>query len=156
VKNPNPISRARRHEMRRKKLGCTNPRCFYCPESDIACLELDHPVGSKRDPKFKRAVCRNCHRKREMERDLAGLTKNGQHNTNESEVEELRSYLMLMAEDQDSIADALLSPAASPELIAAALQSTAASLRRRAKSLPQSSFTPTCETTSEWDGRGCA
>jgi hypothetical protein len=140
--------------MRRKKLG--SDRCFYCPESDIACLELDHPVGRKRDPKFTRTVCRNSHRKLEMERDLAGLTKNGQHNTNESEVEELRCYLLLLAEDQDSLADLLQSPDASPERIAAALQSTAASLRRRAKSLAQSSFMPTRETTSEWDGRGCA
>jgi hypothetical protein len=155
MKNPNPITRARRYEMRRKKLG--SDRCFYCPECGIACLELDHPVGRKRDPKFERVVCRNCHRKREMERDLARLTKNGQHNTNEPKFEELRSYLLLLAEDQDSIADLLQSsPAASPKLIAAALQSTAASLRRKANSLLQSIFTPTREITSEWDGRGCA
>lgn len=154
MKNPNPITRARRYEMRRKKLG--SDRCFYCPECDVACLEIDHPVGGKRDVKFKRTVCRNCHRKREMERDLAELTKNGQHNTNESPLEEWRSFLLLLAEDQDSIADLLQSPDASPKLIAAALQSTAASLRRRANSLPQSGFMPTSEKTSEWDGRGCA
>jgi hypothetical protein len=154
VKNPNPITRARRYEMRRKELG--SDRCFYCPECDIACLEIDHPVGHKRDPKFKRTVCRNCHRKREMERDLARLTKNGQHNTNETELEQLRSYLLLLALDQDSIADLLRSPAASTKLIAAGLQSTAASLRRRANSLPQSCFMPRRELTLEWDGRGCA
>lgn len=154
MKNPNPITRARRYEMRRKKLG--SDRCFYCPERGIACLELDHPVGRKRDPEFTRPVCRNCHRKREMERDLAGLTKNGQHTTNESELEELRSYLLLLAEDQDSIADLLQTPVASPLLIATALLSTAASLRRRANSLSQSSCTPSHAITSEWDGRGCA
>jgi hypothetical protein len=141
VKNPNPITRARRLEMRRKLLG--SDRCLYCPESDLACLELDHPVGRKRDPEFTRVVCRNCHRKREMERDLAELTKNGLHNTNESAVEGLRSYLLLLAEDQESIAAAVESPAASKKLTAAALRSTAASLRRKANSLPSLGFRPT-------------
>ena len=156
MKNPEPITRARRVEMRRKQLGCANPCCFYCGESDIACLELEHPVTRKLDSKFTRIVCRNCHRKLEMRRDLAKLTKNGMHKANESVVEELRSYLLLLAEDQDSIADLLQSPAASPKLIAAAVQAMAASLRRRANSLPQSGLTPTGEITSEGDGRGCA
>jgi hypothetical protein len=51
----------------------------------------------------------------------------------------------LLAEDQDSIAERLLSPSASPQSIAAALNSTAASLRRKAKSLPHPSL-PTVST----------
>ena len=121
--------------MRRKELGSTNPSCFDCGESDIACLELDHPVGKKRDPKFTRVRCRNCHRKIEFKRDVGGLTKNGQHPTDESAIEEVCSYLLLLAEDQDSIAERLMSPSASPALVAAALRSTAASLRRKARSL---------------------
>lgn len=121
--------------MRRKYLGGGDLRCFYCPESDIECLELDHPVGWKRDPKFVRVVCRNSHRKLETARDLAGLTYNGLHNTNESKQELLRSYLLLLAEDQESIADLVQSPAASLPLVAAALRATADSLRRKANSL---------------------
>src|SRR5271155_4417218 len=77
MKNPNPIKRARRLEMRRKQLG--SDRCFYCGESDVSCLEIEHPVTRKLDAKFTRAVCRNCHRKLEMNRDLGKLTKNGLH-----------------------------------------------------------------------------
>lgn len=143
MKNPRPIKRALRLERRRAELGSDNPRCFYCPESAIERLEVEHPVGRKHDPHFKRAVCRNCHRTLELKRDLAGLTKNGQHDTQESEIEELRSYLLLLAEDQDSIAERLQSQAASPSLVAAALRSTAESLRRRAKSLSHSSLTTT-------------
>ena len=121
----------RRIEMRRKALGGAD-RCFYCLESDISCLELDHPVGCKRDPKFVRAVCRNCHRKLELERDLHGLTKNGLHKTGESKQEGHASYLTLLALDLESIAEALESPGASTSLVIAALKSTAASLRRQA------------------------
>src|SRR5437764_880224 len=42
MKNVNPLQTARRIEQRVAKLG-PNPKCFYCHESDIACLELDHP-----------------------------------------------------------------------------------------------------------------
>jgi len=140
VKNPRPIKRALRLERRRAELGCDNPQCFYCGESDIACLEVEHPATWKYDPLFKRAVCRNCHRKLELRRDLAGLTKNGQHDTQESEIEGLRSYLLLMAEDQDSIAELLESATPSPHSIATALRSAGASMRRKAK--PQSQITP--------------
>src|SRR5207245_7836067 len=119
-----------RLERRRAELGCDDPQCFYCPVSDIACLEVEHPATWKYDPLFKRAVCRNCHRKLELRRDLAGLTKNGQHDTQESEIGGLRSYLLLMAEDQDSIADLPESATPSPHSIAAALRSAAASVRR--------------------------
>lgn len=131
MKNPNPITRARRIELRRKQLGYPT-RCFYCPETDIFCFEEDHPVTHELDPDFKRAVCRNCHRKLEFRRDAKELTKNGQHNVNESEREKARRYDLLLAEDLDSIADLVQSPNASLELIAAALRAAASSLRRTA------------------------
>jgi hypothetical protein len=81
---------------------------------------------------FTRVECRNCHRKREIERDFAGLTKNGLHTKRESNTEKMRSYLLLLALDQESIATALEPPTASPALIAAVLRSTADSLRRQA------------------------
>ena len=128
MKNPQPTKRARRLQMRRKALG--GDRCFYCPESDIWCLESDHPVGEKRDEKFHRATCRNCHRKREAERDLHGLTKNGLHKKRQSKVERHISYLLFLALDQESIAETLESEHASIPLTAAALRATAASIRR--------------------------
>lgn len=129
MKNPNPIGRAWRLEKRRKELRSDNPQCLYCPETDIECFELDHPVTEELDPKFTRIVCRNDHRKLELKRDLAGLTKNGRRGVKESARIQLRRYLLLVAEDQDSIADF------SPQLIADALHATSASLRRRAASL---------------------
>jgi hypothetical protein len=135
VKNRYPIARALRLETRRKALGCANPRCFYCGESDIACLELEHPVTRELDSKFTRIDCRNCHRKLEMQRDLSKLTKNGRRKAGKSKRVELRSYLLLLAEDQDSIAELMQSPEASPQLISEALHATAASLRRKANSL---------------------
>src|SRR5207248_4759697 len=116
VTNPNPIARARRLETRRKQLGYPD-RCFYCPESDVSCFEEDHPVTRKLDPKFRRTVCRNCHWKNERKRDDAKLTKNGLHEVIESDREGLQRYLLLLAEDQDSIAGLLQSPTASLPLV---------------------------------------
>ena len=135
MKNPEPIARAWRLEKRRKQLGSDNPRCFYCQEGDIACLELDHPVTEELDPKFTRTECRNDHRKLELKRDVVGLTKNGRRGVKESKRAQFRRYLLLLAEDQDSIADVALSPGTSPELVAAELRATAASLRRKAGEL---------------------
>jgi hypothetical protein len=132
VKNPYPIARARRTEMRRKQLGYAT-RCFCCPETDIFCFELDHPVTEGLDEHFKRAVCRNCHRKLEARRDIKGLTTNGQHNVAESERAAWQRYLLLLADDQEMIAEHV--PTTPPELIAAELQKTAASLRRKAQAL---------------------
>jgi len=115
-------------EMRRKFLDAE--RCFYCKESNTFCLELDHPVGRDRDIRFIRAVCRNCHRRLEFNRDLSGLTKNGQHKTHESLRDSHVYYLLLLALDQESIAEALESPHVSIPLVRAALRSTASSLRR--------------------------
>jgi hypothetical protein len=135
VKNPNPIARARRIEMRRKQLGYPS-RCFYCGETDLFCFEEDHPVTRELDEKFKRVVCRNCHRKLEATRDIKELTKNGQRRVRESEREKARRYDLLLAEDLDSIADVVQSPHASPALIAATLKNAASSLRRTAPKLP--------------------
>jgi hypothetical protein len=135
VNNPDPIARAWRLERRRKQLGSSKPRCFYCPESELPCLELDHPVTKELDPEFTRIECRNHHRKLEFMRDLKKLTNNGRRDVKESEGAQLRRYLLLLAEDQDSIADAVLSRAASSDLVAAALRSTTTSLRRKAEEL---------------------
>ena len=133
MNNPDPIARAWRLEKRRKELGSDNPRCFYCPESDISCLELDHPVTEELDPGFKRVECRNDHRKLELQRDLAELTRNGRRGVKESRRDQQRRYLLLLAEDQDSIAERVLSPdPPPPELVAAELRATAASIRRKA------------------------
>lgn len=118
--------------MRRKQLGYAT-RCFYCPETDIFCFELDHPVTEELDEHFKRAVCRNCHRKLEARRDIKGLTKNGQHSVVETDRAALQRYLLLLADDQETIAEHVRTTP--PELIAVELQKTAVSLRRKAQGL---------------------
>lgn len=128
MNNPRPTKRARRLEMRRKALGAD--RCFYCPESELACLEVEHPVSRELDPYFVRAGCRNCHRKLEWDRDLSGLTNNGLHKKRESNIARLSRYLLLLAADQESIADSMDSPHSSKPLVQNALRATASSLRR--------------------------
>jgi hypothetical protein len=140
MKNPNPIARARRIEMRRKQLGYPS-RCFYCAETEMFCFEEDHPVTHQLDNGFKRVVCRNCHRKSEASRDIKGLTKNGKHDVPESELEKFRRYLLLMAEDEDSQAELLQrEPTAPVKLLIAASQARAASLRRKAQALSLSNL----------------
>ena len=78
------------------------------------CFEEDHPVTDELDEDFKRVVCRNCHRKTEADRDIKGLTKNGQHEVVESDNEKLRRYLLLMAEDEESQAELLQSAPDTP------------------------------------------
>ena len=133
--NTDPILRAWRLERRRKELGSDHPRCFYCLEADIPCLEVEHPVTKELDPNFRRAVCFNCHRKWELKRDLAHLTKNGRRGVRESARAKNRRYLRLFAADLECIAEVVLSAHADPELIAAALRAGAASLRRKAVKL---------------------
>jgi hypothetical protein len=136
VSNPDPIKRAWRIESCRKRVGYAT-RCFYCPEIDIFCFELEHPVTVGLDEYFKRAVCRNCHRKLEFQRDIKGLTKNGQHNVNETEHERLKRYLLLMAEDLASVGEELQEcPDLSREAIVADYKARAASLRRIANAPP--------------------
>jgi hypothetical protein len=129
VTNPDPIARAWRLEKRRKELGSNDPQCFYCPENDVACMEVDHPVTEELDKEFKRIVCSNHHRKLETARDVAGLTKNGLRDIEESERDKLRRFLLLHAKDLESVAPLC------PEHIAVQLRSSAASLRRKATTL---------------------
>lgn len=135
MKNPNPTARARRIEMRRKQLGYPS-RCFYCNETDVFCFEEDHPVTRELDEKFKRVVCRNCHRKSEADRDIKGLTKNGQRAVIESDDQKTHRYLLLMAEDEESQAELLeRAPDTPVNLIIAASRARAASIRRKAQAL---------------------
>jgi hypothetical protein len=135
VSNPNPIKRAWRIESRRKEVGYAT-RCFRCPESDIFCFEVEHPVTEGLDKQFKRAVCRNCHRKQEFQRDVQGLTHNGKHNVAESGAEKLKRYMLLMVEDLDWVAEVLQqSPNLPIDLIIRDYKARAASLRRTANSL---------------------
>src|SRR4029077_13260957 len=69
------------------------------------------------------------------QRDVAKLTTNGMRKTKRSARDQLRSYLLLLAFDQDSLADLLTSSPDSTQRIAIALHSTAMSLRRKADSL---------------------
>jgi hypothetical protein len=142
--------------MRRKELGYAT-RCFYCPESELFCLENDHPVTEKLDPFFKRAVCRNCHRKEEARRDLQGLTKNGLHDATETPRQAHQRYLRLVADDEDRQADLLENaPLTTPKLIIDASRSRAKSLRRKADSFPEWMFPTPVPAAVEWDGAGCA
>lgn len=135
MKNPNPITRARRIETRRKQLGYPT-RCFYCPETDVFCFEEEHPVTRELDKKFKRAVCRNCHRKLEARRDIKGLTKNGRRDAIETQRDELKRYILLMAEDEELQAELLQqNPNTPTHLLISASQARAASLRRIAQTL---------------------
>jgi hypothetical protein len=135
VSNPDPIKRAWRIESCRKRVGYAT-RCFYCPETDIFCFEMEHPVTEGLDEYFKRAVCRNCHRKLEFQRDVKRLTKNGQRKVNESEPERLKRYAFLMAEDLESVAELLQrSPNFPIDLIITDYKAKAASLRRTANAI---------------------
>jgi hypothetical protein len=64
---------------------------------------------------------------------LKGLTKNGQHDVEESEGEAFKRFLLLIAEDQETIAETILTTP--PEMVATALQETAAVLRRKLQSV---------------------
>jgi 5-methylcytosine-specific restriction endonuclease McrA len=116
MKNPNPPKLARRLEIRRRALGSDNPCCQYCGETSIECLELEHPVTRDQDPLFTRIVCRNCHRKLELGRDVAGLTKNGQHEKEPTEPPKVRDYLLLLAADHEATAASLRRKAAQLDL----------------------------------------
>lgn len=119
--------------MRRKQLGYVD-QCFYCPETDLSWLEQDHPVTEGLDKDFKRVVCAKCHRKLEFSRDTKRLTKNGQREVNESPVEALQRYLLLLAEDEDSQAELLQETTATRiQFLIRASQARAASLRRKAQ-----------------------
>ena|ERR1051325_4586753 len=135
MRNPNPIKRAWRLEKRRKDLGSDNPSCLHCGESDIFCLELDHPVTEGLDKDFKRVECRNDHRRLEFKRDVEGLTTNGQHDVDKTDTEQLRRYLLLHALDLESLSKVLLTEKASRERVADELLKTVVALRRKAEKM---------------------
>jgi hypothetical protein len=58
-----------RRQQAVQRLGCHNPRCVHCGESDPLCLELHHIGGQAYDDALV-TLCRNCHRKAsDMQRD---------------------------------------------------------------------------------------
>lgn len=137
--NADPIKRAWRLQRRRKELGSSNPSCVSCGESDIECLENDHPITEDLDPEFKRVECRNDHRRKELNRDLKGLTKNGQRNTKETERQRERRMWLLHAEDLEFLAERIKAPDFPRERASEELMKTVKSMRRRAallESLP--------------------
>jgi hypothetical protein len=79
MKSPKTFSQARtqkaslnaesRRQQALQRLGCHNPRCVRCGESDPLCLELHHIAGQTYDDALV-TLCRNCHRKAsDMQRD---------------------------------------------------------------------------------------
>ena len=53
--------RRRRHIVR---LGFADPRCLFCDEDDVRCLQLDHTDGIEFAKKEVWPLCANCHAKR--------------------------------------------------------------------------------------------
>jgi len=103
-----PAQIALRLERRRAEFGTRTPICAYCGETAIECLELHHVVGEKLDPTLKEIRCRNCHRKIEFQRDVAGLTGNGIHAAPAlSTSEKMRNRMLGLAESRASEAQAL-------------------------------------------------
>jgi len=51
-----------RKERALQRLGCDDPHCIVCGESDWRCLELHHVTGKDYGDDLS-TVCRNCHRK---------------------------------------------------------------------------------------------
>ena len=78
MREEQPIRAARRKARQVDRLGGLTPICSYCGETSIECLELHHPTGVRLDPDFVEVRCRNCHRKIELQRDVANLTNNGE------------------------------------------------------------------------------
>jgi hypothetical protein len=74
----------------------------------IECLELHHVTGRKLDPDFAEVRCRNCHRKIELQRDVANLTSNGERKGKTLQSDEImRLRLLGLAEGHVSTAAAL-------------------------------------------------
>ena len=97
-----------RRERRLAELGTRTPICAYCGETAIECLELHHVVGKKLDSTLTEIRCRNCHRKIEFQRDVAGLTGNGSRNADVlTKNQMMRDRLLGLAESHESEAQAL-------------------------------------------------
>jgi hypothetical protein len=71
-------------------------------------LELHHVTGRKLDSDFVEVRCRNCHRKIELQRDVANLTGNGERSLKTPQKDEIiRLRLLGLAEGHVSTAAAL-------------------------------------------------
>jgi hypothetical protein len=108
VKEEQPIRDARRKARQPDRLGGRTPICAYCGETAIECLELHHVTGRKLDADFVEVRCRNCHRKVELQRDVANLTGNGERKAKTLQNDEIiRLRLLGLAEGHVSTAAAL-------------------------------------------------
>jgi hypothetical protein len=59
----------RRDQARTERLGSNNPKCLFCDENDLCCLERHH-ISGKKFGDYCVIVCRNHHRKlSEKQRD---------------------------------------------------------------------------------------
>ena len=108
MREEEPIRAARRKVRQADRLGGLTPICAYCGETAIECLELHHVTGKKLDTDFVEVRCRNCHRKIELQRDVANLTHNGKrksHTLQNNDIMRLR--LLGLAEGHVSTAAAL-------------------------------------------------
>jgi hypothetical protein len=102
------IRAARRKVRQVDRLGGLTPICAYCGETAIECLELHHVTGRKLDADFVEVRCRNCHRKIELQRDVANLTGNGEKKAKTLQSDEIiRLRLLGLAEGHVSTAAAL-------------------------------------------------
>ena len=98
----------RRKTRRLARLGTRTPCCTYCGETAIECLELHHVVGRALDSEFQEIRCRNCHRKIEFQRDVAGLSSNGIHTAQvPTNTDKTCMRLLGLAESHESTAQAL-------------------------------------------------
>jgi hypothetical protein len=108
LREEQPIRAARRKVRQVDRLGGLTPICVYCGETAIECLELHHVTGRKLDADFVEVRCRNCHRKIELQRDVANLTGNGERKAKTLQNDEIiRLRLLGLAEGHVSTAAAL-------------------------------------------------
>ena len=108
MKEKQPIRAARRKARQADRLGGLTPICIYCGETAIECLELHHVTSRRIDPDFVEVRCRNCHRKIELQRDLANLTGNGERSSKKPEKDQINRFRLLgLAEGHVSTAAAL-------------------------------------------------
>ena len=108
MREKQPIRAARRKARQTDRLGGLTPICAYCGETAIECLELHHVIGCKIDPDFVEVRCRNCHRKIELQRDVADLTGNGERSRKKFQKDEIIRFRLLgLAEGHVSTAAAL-------------------------------------------------
>jgi hypothetical protein len=58
----NELRQEKRKQRVLERLGTDNPRCVFCGEADLRCLEQHHIAGRAYGEECA-PVCRNCHRK---------------------------------------------------------------------------------------------